>query len=50
MAALALGIIGFGIMGERLLRQALPHPAFRLSGIWDPSAEAAARRAANWIL
>ena len=35
MAALALGIIGFGIMGERLLTQALPHPEFRLSGVWD---------------
>ncbi|MDB5370962.1 MAG: hypothetical protein JWP20_2520 [Roseomonas sp.] len=46
MAALALGIIGFGIMGERLLRQALPHPELRLSGIWDPSPEAAARLAA----
>jgi predicted dehydrogenase len=46
MAALALGIIGFGTMGERLLRQALPHPAFRLSGIWDPSPAAAARLAA----
>jgi predicted dehydrogenase len=45
-AKLALGIIGFGIMGERLLRQALPHPQFRLSGIWDPSPEAAARLAA----
>lgn len=46
MAALALGIIGFGIMGERLLTQALPHPAFRLSGVWDPSPDAAARLAA----
>jgi predicted dehydrogenase len=46
MAALALGIIGFGIMGERLLTQALPHPAFRLSGVWDPSPAAAARLAA----
>ncbi len=46
MAALSLGIIGFGIMGERLLTQALPHPAFQLSGVWDPSAEAAARLAA----
>jgi predicted dehydrogenase len=43
MAALRLGIIGFGIMGERLLTQALPHPAFELSGIWDPSPAAAAR-------
>jgi predicted dehydrogenase len=46
VATLALGIIGFGIMGERLLRQALPHPAFHLSGLWDPSAAAAARLAA----
>jgi len=46
MAALALGIIGFGIMGERLLTQALPHPDFRLSGVWDPSPAAAARLAA----
>ena len=46
MAALALGIIGFGIMGERLLTQALPHPEFRLSGVWDPSPAAAARLAA----
>lgn len=45
MTALSLGIIGFGIMGQRLLTQALPHPAFRLSGVWDPSPEAAARLA-----
>jgi predicted dehydrogenase len=45
MTAFALGIIGFGIMGERLLTQALPHPQFRLSAVWDPSAEAAARLA-----
>ncbi|WP_372617866.1 Gfo/Idh/MocA family protein [Falsiroseomonas sp.] len=45
--AVALGIVGFGIMGERLLRAALNHdPAvIRLSGVWDPSPEAAARLA-----
>jgi predicted dehydrogenase/MFS family permease len=46
--AVALGIVGFGIMGERLLRAALAHdPAvIRPSGIWDPDPEAAARLAA----
>ncbi|HEV7266552.1 MAG TPA: Gfo/Idh/MocA family oxidoreductase [Falsiroseomonas sp.] len=46
--AVALGIVGFGIMGERLLRAALNHdPAvIRLSGVWDPSPDAAARLAA----
>ncbi|MDO9707058.1 Gfo/Idh/MocA family protein [Paracraurococcus lichenis] len=48
MAAIALGIIGFGIMGERLLRAALDHAAahVRPVGVWDPSPEAAARLAA----
>jgi len=46
MTALALGIVGFGIMGERLLTQALPHPDFRLAAVWDPSPDAAARLAA----
>lgn len=43
--AVGLGIIGFGIMGERLLRAALGHPAppVRPSGIWDPSPAAAER-------
>jgi predicted dehydrogenase len=46
--AVALGIVGLGIMGERLLRAALAHdPAvIRLAGVWDPSPEAAARLAA----
>ncbi|EFH10456.1 uracil-DNA glycosylase [Teichococcus cervicalis] len=43
MAQIALGIVGFGIMGERLLRTAFPHPEVRLAGVWDPSPEAAAR-------
>lgn len=40
-----LGIIGFGIMGERLLRAALDHDPARLvaAGVWDPSAEAMQR-------
>ncbi|MCB4821487.1 Gfo/Idh/MocA family protein [Roseicella aerolata] len=47
-APIALGIIGFGIMGERLLRAALEHAAahVRPVGVWDPSPEAAARLAA----
>ncbi|MFZ4406912.1 MAG: Gfo/Idh/MocA family protein [Paracraurococcus sp.] len=48
MAAIALGIIGFGIMGERLLRAAVDHAAahVRPVGVWDPAPEAAARLAA----
>ena len=43
-----LGFIGFGIMGERLLRAALAHDPASLvvSGIFDPSPTAAARLAA----
>lgn len=46
MAPLSLGIVGFGIMGERLVRTAFPHPEMRLAGVWDPAPEAAARLAA----
>ncbi|WP_237217625.1 Gfo/Idh/MocA family oxidoreductase, partial [Falsiroseomonas oryziterrae] len=42
---IALGIVGFGIMGERLLRAALAHDAVRVTGVWDPSPAAAARLA-----
>jgi len=44
-APIALGIIGFGIMGERLLRAALAHAAESVTpvGVWDPSPAAAAR-------
>ena len=44
----ALGIVGAGIMGERLAGAALGRAAdvVRLAGIWDPSAEAMARIAA----
>ncbi|KRE03983.1 oxidoreductase [Bosea sp. Root670] len=42
---ISLGLIGAGIMGERMLRAALDQPAsaLRVSGIWDPSAEAMER-------
>lgn len=45
--AVALGIVGFGIMGERLLRAALAQdPAeIRPVAVWDPSPSAAARLA-----
>ena len=44
-APVRLGIIGYGIMGERLLRAALDHdPAvLTVAGVWDPSAPAMAR-------
>jgi predicted dehydrogenase len=41
----ALGIVGFGIMGERLLRAALAHDGVRLVGVWDPASVAAERLA-----
>lgn len=45
--ATRLGFIGFGIMGERLLRAALAHDASRIvvSGVYDPSPAAATRLA-----
>jgi predicted dehydrogenase len=43
---IGLGIIGFGIMGERLARFAAGHDQVRLAGVWDPSPEAATRLAA----
>jgi predicted dehydrogenase len=45
--AVRLGIVGFGIMGERLLRAALAHdPAvIHPVAVWDPSPTAAARLA-----
>ncbi len=44
-----LGIIGAGIMGERLARAALEHArdSVRVSGIWDPNAAALARIATD---
>ena len=45
--AVALGIVGFGIMGERLLRAALSHDpeVLRPVAVWDPAPSAAARLA-----
>lgn len=43
---IGLGIVGFGIMGERLARFAAQHDQVRLVGVWDPAPEAAARLAA----
>lgn len=38
-----LAIIGLGIMGRRMLENALQHPAFNISGVWDPSATSVAK-------
>ncbi len=45
MAPIRLGILGAGIMGERMLRAALEHASesVEVSGIWDPSAAALSR-------
>ncbi len=43
--SVALGIVGFGIMGERLLRAALQHEAIRPAAAWDPAPDAAGRLA-----
>ena len=38
-----LAIVGLGIMGRRMLENVLKHPAFEVSGVWDPSAESVAK-------
>src|SRR5690348_7043347 len=38
-----IGIIGLGVMGERMLRNMGKHPAFAVAAAWDP-AESAARK------
>jgi len=45
MNKLRLAIVGYGIMGERLLRAALEHAPdiIDIAGVWDPSADAMAR-------
>lgn len=42
---IALGVIGAGIMGERMMRAALEHAQglVRVAGVWDPSAAAMQR-------
>ena len=51
MQPIALAIIGYGVMGERLLRAALEYQdaPVKLVGVWDPSArrDAAPRRAVS---
>lgn len=46
-APIRFGTIGFGIMGERLLRAALAHDrtALSIAGVWDPSPDAMERLA-----
>ncbi len=48
-APVSIGLIGAGIMGERMLRAILGQPPelVRAAGIWDPSAPAMARIAAE---
>jgi predicted dehydrogenase len=36
-------IIGLGIMGRRMLENAVRHPEFEVSGVWDPSRDAIAK-------
>jgi len=38
-----MAIIGLGIMGRRMLANALVHPRFEISGLWDPSALSVAK-------
>ena len=42
---LRLGILGLGIMGERLMRAALAHDGTRVTAVWDPGPAAVARLA-----
>jgi predicted dehydrogenase len=41
-----IGIIGLGVMGERMLRNLKKHPAFAVVAAWDPDPAAADRLAA----
>ena len=43
MNEIGLGVLGAGIMGERLLRAAPGQDAVRIAGVWDPSPEALSR-------
>lgn len=38
-----IAIVGLGIMGRRMLDNALTHSAFEVSGVWDPSNESIAK-------
>ena len=50
LAAVRLGFIGYGIMGERLLRAAARHDpaAIAVAGVWDPSSRAMERLARDF--
>jgi predicted dehydrogenase len=41
-----IGIIGLGVMGERMLRNLQKHPAFTVVSAWDPAGGAARKLAA----
>lgn len=41
-------IIGLGIMGRRMLENAMRHPAFEVSGLWDPSTDSVDKTRALW--
>ena len=41
-----IGIIGLGVMGERMLRQMAQHQGFSVAAAWDPAEDAAGRLAA----
>ena len=43
MARNRMAIIGLGIMGRRMLSNALAHPRFEISGLWDPSEASVAK-------
>jgi predicted dehydrogenase len=47
MDAVRLGFVGYGIMGERLLRAALAQEpgVLAVAGVWDPAAAAMERLA-----
>ena len=45
MIGIGMGVLGAGIMGERLLRAAPGQEAVRIAGVWDPSGEALSRLA-----
>ena len=47
MGPVRLGIVGYGIMGERLLRAAIAHDpeVIAIAGVWDPSSRAMDRLA-----
>jgi predicted dehydrogenase len=38
-----MALIGLGIMGRRMLDNVRLHPAFEVSGVWDPSPQAVAK-------